>query len=182
MFSNPFKKNKKPAYDVTNLGIMDLNVGFVFDYDLKSWVVEEAYEYDWGGNHFSKEFKVNAGDDVAFLSVEDDGDLNISMTKSIKLRAIEEDVMEEITKNKKAPKTIHFKKETYYLESDSAGYFREAGSNEDSWEELISWEYFNESEDKIVCLTQWDEYNVEASAGAVVSSHQISDILPGSEE
>ena len=122
MFSNPFKKNKKPEYDVTNLSILDLNVGFVFDYDMKSWVVEEAYEYDWGGNHFSKEYKINSGDDVAFLSVEDDGDLNISLTKSIKLRAIEENVLEEVTKNKKAPKTIHFQKESYYLESDSAGY------------------------------------------------------------
>ena len=59
---------------------------------------------------------------------------------------------------------------------------REIGTSEDSWEELISWEYFNEDEDKIVCLTQWDDYNVEASAGAVIEPHQISDILPGARD
>ena len=48
MFSNPFKKKKEPDYDVTNLSLKDLETGFIFDYDMKSWVVEESYEYDWG--------------------------------------------------------------------------------------------------------------------------------------
>lgn len=181
MFNNPFKK-KKPSYDVTNLSVLDLDVGFVFDYDMKSWVVEEAYEYDWGGNHFSKEYKVNSGDEVAFLSVEDDGDLNMSMVKSIKLRAIEEDIAEEIKNHERPPKTIHYQGESYFLENDSAGYFKDMANKKDEWEELISWEYYNESEDKVISLTQWDEYTIDAAAGRVVAGHQISDIIPGASD
>ena len=59
---NLFKKKQEPTYDVTDLKITDLDVGFIFDYDLKSWVVREKYEYDWGGNNFSHEYKVDSGD------------------------------------------------------------------------------------------------------------------------
>ena len=176
---NPFKKKKELAYDVTNLSVNDLDIGFVFDYDMKSWVIEEMYEYDWGNNNFSKEFKVNSGDDVAFLSVEDDGDINMSLMKTIKMRAIEENVLDEITKNKKPPQLIHYEKEVYALENDSAGYFRDCAKKTEDWEELITWEYFNDEEDKIVCFTQWDEHNVDASAGVVVELHQVSEIIPG---
>ncbi|MFK7952286.1 MAG: DUF4178 domain-containing protein [Ekhidna sp.] len=179
MFSNPFKKKKEVEYDVTNLSVRDLNTGFIFDYDMKSWAVEETYEYDWGNNNFSKEYKVNSGDDVAFLSVEDDGNINMSMVKSIKMRTIEEDIADEISKNQKPPKTIHYEKESYFLENDSAGYFRDTTKKTEDWEELITWEYYNETEEKVVCFTQWDEHNIDASAGLVIKEHQISDIIPG---
>ena len=76
---NLFKKKPEVKYDVTNLSVKDLDLGFIFDYDIKSWVVEEVYEYDWGNNNFAKGFKVNSGDEVAFLGVEDDGDVNHMM-------------------------------------------------------------------------------------------------------
>lgn len=177
---NPFKKKKEPEYDVTNLSVKDLNTGFIFDYDMKSWKVDETYEYDWGNNNYSKEYKVNSGDEVAFLSVEDDGDINISIVKAIKLRAIDEDVMEEIGKKKNAPKQIHFEKEVYFLENDAAGYFRDTTKKTEDWEELMTWEYYNKEEDKIVCITQWDEHNIDASAGLVLDLHQVSEIIPGS--
>ena len=174
-----FKKKKEPSYDVTNLSVNDLNTGFVFDYDMKSWVVEESYEYDWGNNNYSKEYKVNSGDEVAFLSVEDDGDINMSMVRSIKLQAIEEAVLEEIRSKDKPPGLLHYNNESYHLENDSAGYFRDCEKKTEDWEELITWEYYSEDEKRILCLTQWDEHNVDASAGLVVLPHQITDIIPG---
>ncbi|MFO7863967.1 MAG: hypothetical protein R6U85_08220 [Salinivirgaceae bacterium] len=41
-------KSKKSDYDVTNMKITDLKKGFVFEYDLKTWLVDEEYKYDWG--------------------------------------------------------------------------------------------------------------------------------------
>ncbi|MEP1096692.1 MAG: DUF4178 domain-containing protein [Cyclobacteriaceae bacterium] len=179
MFNNPFKKKKEPEYDVTNLSIKDLETGFIFDYDMKSWVVEESYEYDWGNNNFSREYKVNSGDEVAFLNVEDDGELNLSMVKAIKIRAVEEDLMDEIVKKKTPPKQIHYQKELYFLENDAAGYFRDSAKKTEDWEELLTWEYYNEEEDKLVCITQWDDHNIDASAGLVLNEHQVSEIIPG---
>lgn len=174
-----FKKKKEPSYDVTNLGIQDLDFDFIFDYDLKSWVVREVYEYDWGNNNFSHEYKVDSGDEVAYLSVEDGSDLTLTLTKSIKIRKIDEDIAQIIAETKKAPSQVHFEGEVFFLSSDSAGYFRDCGKKTEDWEELFSWEYFNENEDKIISITQWDEHTFDSFAGLVLQSHQISNIIPG---
>ena len=175
---NLFKKKKEPEYDVTNLTVKDLNYGFIFDYDMKSWVVKEVYKYDWGGNFFTKEYKIDSGDEVAFLGVEDDAELTISFAKSMKMRKIEEDVFEAITEQKKAPSKIHYKEETFYLDEDSAGYFRDLAEDR-AWEELIAYDYLNEDETKFISLTQWDERTVEAYTGILLKPYQISNIIPG---
>ena len=110
------KKKKVPAYDVTNLSLKDLNVGFIFDYDMKSWVVKEAYKYDWGNNNFTSEYKVDSGDEVAFLHIADEGELEISLSKSIRLSKIDEAIADEIEKNEKPPRKIHFNEKLYFLE------------------------------------------------------------------
>lgn len=180
MFDFFRKKKKEPDYDVTNLSLRDLDFGFVFDYDMKSWVVKEVYEYDWGDNNFTKEYKVDSGDEVAFLSVDDDAELTITITKQIKIRKIEEDLTEEIVKTEKAPGKIHYEGDTYYLDSDSAGYFRDCGKETEDWEELFSWEYYDENEDKIISITQWDERTFDAYAGVFLEPYKFSNILPGS--
>ena len=174
------KKKEEPKYDVTNLTANDLDVGFVFDYDGKSWVIKEAYEYDWGSNNFSKEYKVDAGDEVAFLGVEDAGTIKLSMMKEIKISMIDEDVLGEVKAKNNPPRQLHFDGEVYYQESDSAGYYSEVGADDDDAEELVAFEYFNRTGDKVLSISQWDEYNVDAAAGDVIKLHQLTDILPAS--
>jgi hypothetical protein len=173
-----FKKKKAPAYDVTNLSLKDLNVGFIFDYDMKSWVVKEVYKYDWGNNNFTSEYKVDSGDEVAFLHIADEGELEISFSKSIRLSKIDEAIADEIEKNKKPPRKIHFNEELYFLEEDAAGYFRDFSKETEDWEELISWEYLNDKATNVLSITQWDIRNIEASAGLILKEYQFSNILP----
>ena len=179
MFNFLKKKKEEPEYDVTNLSVRDLNFGFIFDYDMKSWVVKEVAEYDWGNNNFSKEYKVDSGDEVAFLSVEDDAELNISLTKAIKARKIDEDVIKILTDTQKAPDQLHYEGDVYYLSSESAGYFRDCGKKTEDWEELFSWEYYTEDEEKIISITQWDERTFDTYGGIVLESHQLSNFIPG---
>jgi len=178
MFDFFKKKKEKPQYDVTNLSVKDLDVGFIFDYDMKSWVVKEVYGYDWGNNSFTREYKVDSGDEVAFLDVEDDDELSLVMSKPTTLRKIEEDVADKITKKGKPPKKIHFEGDLYYKEEDSAGYFKNVAKESYDWEEFITWDYINENETHVVSITQWDEQTIEASAGLIVKPYQISNIIP----
>ncbi len=174
-----FFKKKTEDYDPTNLSVRDLDVGFVFDYNLKTWVVKEAYAYDWGDNNFSNEFKIDSGDEQAFLSVEEDNELILSLTKPIKIHKIDEDVADEIEKTDKAPRKIRYEGEKFYLDSDSAGYFHDKSKGDDDWEEMIEWEYFNDEEDKVISIIQWDERTFEAAFGKVLKEFEISNILPG---
>ena len=173
-----FKKKKAPAYDVTNLSLKDLNVGFIFDYDMKSWVVKEVYKYDWGNNNFTSEYKVDSGDEVAFLHIADEGELEISLSKSIRLSKIDEAIADEIEKNENPPRKIHFNEELYFLEEDAAGYFRDLSKETEDWEALISWEYLNDEATNVLSITQWDIRNIEASAGLILKEYQFSNIIP----
>ena len=175
-----FKKKKKgPDYDITNLTLHDLDVGFIVDYDMKSWEVKEMYEYDWGNNNFSKEYKLDSGDETGFLGIEDKGEILITFVKPVKIRKIEEDIVEKITKDGKAPSSVHYEGETYYLDSDTAGYFRDCAKETEDWEELVAYEYYTDEENKIISIAQWDERNFEASAGITLEAYHFSNILPG---
>ncbi len=182
MFDFFKKKEKDPAYDVTNLSIRNLDMGFVFDYNMKSWVVKEMWEYDWGDNNFTMEFKVDSGDEVGFLGIEDEGELWITLSKAIRIHKIEEDVVEEIEKKQKPPRKLHYEGDVYFLEDDSAGYCRDASKETENWEEFINWDYYTDDESKVLSITQWDEHNIEAHAGHVLKEHEFSNFLPGQNE
>ena len=173
-----FKKKKEVSYDVTNLGLKDLDFDFIFDYDLKSWIIKEVYEYDWGNNNFSKEYKVDSGDEVAYLNIEHSSEVIITLLKSLKIRQIEEDIVCMLTDAKKAPHQLHCNNVAYYLASESAGYFRDCGKKTEDWEELFSWEYYDENEEKIISITRWDEHTFDSFAGVALQSHQVSNIIP----
>jgi hypothetical protein len=173
------KKKKEPGYDVTNMQITDLAEGFIFEYNLKSWVVKEVYQYDWGKNIFTKEYMIDAGDEKAYLSVAQEGELELSVTKSIKIQKLGDGLRENISKTKRAPETIDYEGVTYYLDEDSAGYFNDMTKGTDDWEELVSYDYLDEEETRCLSITQWDERNFDAAAGVVIKEYEISNIVPG---
>jgi len=174
---NFFKKKKEPDYDPLDVRVNDLRQGFIFDYDLKSWEVLEEYTYDWGDNYFSKEYKISSGAEIMFLSVEEDDMLELSLQKKIKLSNLGGDIEGEIIKNRIPPKMIVYKGVDFYRDSESPGYFKEENSEKD-WIELISWSYFNEEEDRILTIEQWDDREFEASYGKVIKEYEISGITP----
>jgi len=180
LFDRFKKKEEAPKYDVTNLKVTDLDEGFIFDYNMKSWQVKEVYEYDWGNNDFSYEYMVDAGDEVAYLSVEEDGEVSLTMTKPVKILKLDEDIVDDMIKDKKPPKKLFWEGEKYLLDKDSAGYFCNKSKETEDWAEFISWEYYNEEEDKIISVTQWGEQEFDAATGVVVKEFEISNIVPAS--
>ncbi len=172
------KKEEPPKYDVTNMKVTDLDEGFVFEYNLKSWVVKEVYKYDWGKNNFTKEYLIDAGDEKAYLSVAEEGELYLTVTKDIKIQKLGNGLRENISRTNKAPEQLAYEGETYYLDEDSAGYFNDITKGTGYWEELVSFDYLNEEEDKCLSITQWDERNFDASAGLVIKEFEISNITP----
>ncbi|MEM9857706.1 MAG: DUF4178 domain-containing protein [Bacteroidota bacterium] len=173
------KKEKEPEYDVTNLKVSDLDHGFILEYDLKTWEVKEVYEYDWGNNNFSQEFMLDSGDEVIYLGVEDKGELHLSAMKNIKIRKLGDDIIDKTIKKKRPPKNLEYDGVSYHLHTDNAGYFNDKTKGTDDWEELISWEYYDDEETNILSITQWGERDFEAAVGKVVKEYQISNIIPG---
>lgn len=174
-----FFKKKTPDYDVTNMSVHDLNVGFIFEYDLETWEIKEAYEYDWGANCFSREYKVTNGKDTKYLSVEEEDDLEMCWMEKIKLVNIDEQLQETLISEQKPPKKIQVNNIDFFYEEVSTGYFQNGlKRDENSWEEYRCWDFEDKSGDHILSIEQWDDEVFEASVGKTVKAFEISNILP----
>lgn len=176
-FSNIFggKKEEPNPFGRTPL---DLDQGFIFEYDMQSWEVLAVYEYDWGNEDFSKEFKVSDGTNTYYLHVEEDDEIELIWSEKIPLKAIEGRIAQQIEENERPPETIVHEGKTFYLDEESAGYFHEKGDNEDAWTEFMVWDYYDKKEEQTISIEQWGPRSFEASHGKVLQNHEISDILP----
>ena len=171
-------KKEEPHYDPTNISIRDLQKGFIFEYDLKTWVVNEVYEYDWGDNYFSREFKIDSGEEVSYLHMEEDDELELSITQKVKVLTIDENLPEYINDHQKPPKTLTYKGIKFYLDSENPGYFRSISDESKDWIEMISWEYYDEEDKHLISIEQWGEREFDAAYGVTVEEYEFSNILP----
>lgn len=170
------KKEDERHYDPTNITIRDLGKGYIFEYAIESWTVSALFEYDWGDNHFTREFVIKNGTTEKFLHIEDDGGLVVTLSEKVKLRKLGEEVCDFMESNQKPPKKIVFEDIKYYLDEKSPGYSKEIDA--DNWDELISYNYLDEEEEKILTIEQYDEEEFEVTKGIIINELSISNILP----
>lgn len=172
------KKEETPNYDVTNLSVRDLGTGFVFDYDLEQWVVKASYEYDWGGGFISREFLIDNGSEQRYLSVDEEDELELTLSQKMKLSKIGRDLPNLIAKDGHPPSSLAYEGRQYVLEEESPGYFRDLGREEEGWTEFLSWEYWDEEEEHVLTIEQWEERSFEAAIGKAVEPFEITNITP----
>jgi hypothetical protein len=175
-------KKKESHYDSTNIRVHDLDVGFIFDYDLSTWEVKALYEYDWGDNFFTREYKIFNGSETIFLSIEEDDELLISVSNKMKVRQLGESLFDNLMAYQKVPPKITFEGREYFLEKESPGYFRDVASGDDNWTEFISWDYEDKEGEYLICIEQWGEKEFEASNGKYIDEFEISNILPAEDK
>ncbi len=175
-----FKKSSNDDnYDPMDMRVTDLRKGYIFDYDLKTWMVTGEYEYDWGDEYFTREYKIESGDDVCFLHVEEDDQVELTITKRVKMRSIDENLPEYILENEDPPNKLEYKGITYLKDERNPGYYRDVDAGEDDWSEFITWDYYDDDDKHVLSIEQWGEQEFEASAGKVVQEFEISNIIPG---
>ena len=177
-----FKKKGGSHYDPTNIKISDLQEGFVLEYDLKTWVVKEVYEYDWGDSYFTREYKLDSGDEVVYLHSEYDDELFLTVTKKVKILSIDEDLPDHIVEHERPPKKITYNGKIFYMDSESPGYFKNLSDQSKDWIEMISWDYYDDEDKEVINIEQWGEREFDAAYGKVVKEFEFSNILPGSKE
>ena len=172
------KKEEEPHYDPTDIKITDLEQGYLLDYDLETWTVKKMSEYDWGDNHFSREFLIESGGKTRYLTIDEEDTLEICLYEKIKYRKLGSFVKSHFEEHNKFPEEITYDSVTYYFDEESPGYYRDVDT--ETWEELISFDFSNDDEDKFLNIEQWDENDFEASIGIKLKSFEISNILPAS--
>lgn len=170
------KKEEERHFDPTNITIRDLGKGYIFEYATETWTVTALFEYDWGDNFFTREFVIKNGATEKFLHIEDDGGLIVTLSEKVKLRKLGEEVCDHIDNKGKPPKKIIFEGVKYFLDEKSPGYCKEIDA--ENWEELISYDYLDEEEEKTLCIEQYGDQEFEVSKGIIINERAVSNILP----
>ena len=178
MFNKLFNRKKEPADDPLNITVRDLHLGYILEYDLRTWEITAEYEYDWGDENFSKEYRLSDGKETRYLSVEENDQLELTWSRKIKLAQIQSDLARTIENDGRPPDTLVFEGRTYYFDEESPGYFNDLGEKNEAWEEFIVWDYYDEEDQYCLSIERWDERSFDASVGKVLAGHEISNILP----
>jgi hypothetical protein len=181
ILKNLFGKKKEKGPDpLTNLTLENLRPGCFVDYDMKTWQVSAYHYYDWGSGDLSYEWQLQTHDETIYLerSVDDEDDWSIS--RKIPFARVGAGIKQHIIEHEDPPEEIAFEGTTYYLEETSGGQFYKdaAGPGQD----LLSWEYEDDSGKKYMTIEQWGESDFEASIGEGVEEYQFTNILPAKSE
>ncbi|MBI1182920.1 DUF4178 domain-containing protein [bacterium] len=163
-------------YDSTRIRVTDLALGFLFDYDLQTWEVTEEYEYDWGNSFYTKEYKIDSGNETAFLSVEVDDEVEISIWRKVNVLGIDRNLPSFIMQHDEPPREVSLGGVTYARQEEALGYWRNTRSS--NWQKFINWDYKDHSGQKLLSIERWDEEEFEAATGKVLREFEISNILP----
>lgn len=178
-----FKKKDEQKPSRGNVTVRNLQEGDFIDYYLKSWQVKELYEYDWGNNFYSIEYKLDSGDEIRYLSVEEDDQLILMICEKVNPIAIDKNLKEHIIENDVPMKRLEYKGVTYYLSRESLGYCRDWADDpddEDNWSKLVTWEFLDETEKKFISVERWGEYEIDAAVGTIIQEYEITNIIPTS--
>lgn len=170
-----FKKKKEEQVYSADLKISDLKKGDMIDYFMKSWSVEEVTEYDWGNNIFSREYKLNAGDDIIYVELDEEEDDLVSISRDEKLSKIDKTLKTQIIENDTPPKVLTYKNKKYIFSEENIGECYEVGSDDVS--QLVNWTFADEDEELFISIDRWDETDIEASVGEYAKIIEFSNII-----
>ncbi|MCS7004684.1 MAG: DUF4178 domain-containing protein [Cytophagales bacterium] len=178
-----FKKKKSEEqeselhYDPSDIQIEDLRKGYLVDFDLQTWHVVEEYEYDWGNERFSYEFKLANEFDACYLSLDEErGEIIPVVCRPVLFSELDATIEETLRTTQKPPSTISYKGILYKRQTEKIGYFRNIDST--NWFEYIVWEFVDDTRKNRFYIEQWDEESFDAFVGVVKEKHAFTNILP----
>ena len=169
------KKEQDSAPDpLADLVLGKLRVGYLVDYDLKTWEVTGYCRYDFDGDRV-EEWEITAGGrEKRYLELADE---RWSLAEKIVIGVIDGDVRSQILREEDPPSRIVHKGTQYYLDNSSAGYMFPNG--EGKGVEVIRWEFLDEDEERFLGIERWSETELGAATGFFVEDYQFTNILPG---
>ena len=105
-FKNKKKELQKEEFRLEDLVLSKLKVGFLVDYDLKTYRVSACNKYQWNEGGVSDEWELTSGSESFFLErSEEDGDVEWSFCHKLPISKLEGDIADEIERNEEKGKS-----------------------------------------------------------------------------
>ena len=160
---------------LADLVLEKLKVGYLVDYDLRTWRVTGYSRYRFSGMSDIEEWELTADGEQRYLERAGDA---WSLSYRIAIGDIAGDVRRHILDHEDPPADHRLPGRRVpsrrLLRGPPAAGRRGAG------EPVIRWEFMDESETGFVGIEQWGETEFTAAAGSAVEDYQFTHILPGS--
>ncbi len=160
---------------LADLVLGKLQVGYLVDYDLRTWRVTGYSRYRFSGMNDIEEWELTADGEQRYLERAGEA---WSLSQTIAIGDIAGDVRQHIRDHEDPPESIVYRGAAYRLDASYAGHLLPAGDG--AGRPVIRWEFVDESETGFVGVEQWGETEFSAAAGSVVEEYQFTHILPGS--
>ena len=146
--------------------IFDMQIGDIVQYLGRDWVVEGKLIYQERGFSWL-EYMLQDGDDIRWLSVEEDDWVTVSLLAPVA----------NLEVNETPPQELNYKGATYRCtESGSAQMRREGNPRRPNLERCRYFDYKG-PENKVLSIEDWDG-DIEITAGNIIAPKSLT-ILPG---
>lgn len=174
----PKARKLKINYDPANLSVENLQVGYLLDYDYKTWRVASEQQFDWENGTSEKGFCLVSDLDRRNIYLrKESGHLEVIETKDISIHAIDSNLEKELMASIRPLNVVTYNGLPYYRENGRTGWSFHL-PQEDNGKKIKVWEYMNEQRDRVIRLEQYGENQFHTSIGSVVSFLKFSEILP----
>lgn len=175
-FRRPKPEDSEPSFDpLADLVLEKLKVGYLLDYDLRTWKVTDHTHYRFNDGRRAEEWELTEGREKIFLErATGDGEF-WSLSKSLPIGALG-NTRSHLLEHEDPPDQIEHEGVTYFLDGSVGG---EMTSRDGSRYEVIVWELVDQDEEKFLSIQQWSETEVTAAIGHFVEDYQFTNILPG---
>jgi len=170
------KKKTEGTHSLSELTLPNLGVGYFLDYDMKTWCVEARNHYEWGPDERSYEWQLVCHDETIYLERETDDEDHWSVSRKISIGKLGVDIKTHIIENEDPPDEIVFESTAFHLDEMGGGSFYRGGAG--SGQELLKWDYVDDTGKQYLSIEQWGDADFEASIGHPVEEYQFDNILP----
>ena len=169
------RKEKDRELDpIADLVLGKLKIGYLVDYDLKTWEVTGYCRYKFDGN-IVEEWEITAGGrEQRYLELADG---RWSLAAKVVIGAIDGDIRSHILREEDPPSRIVYKGKHYSLDTSYAGYMFPDGEGDGV--EVLRWEFLDEDEASFLGIERWSETEFGAAIGFFVEDYEFTSILPG---
>ena len=166
--------NKDTTDTKIDFDIPDLKKGYIFDYDMSSWEVEDVVVYTWDNGVKDLEFNIFNGKDKMYLNYEKAGS-QVSIFWEAKLNDVWAEARNNIRKKVDiSEREFKYKGNTYYFAGEGSA---KVSSSTETFH-MQNWLFQTDSDDSLVSINKYEDNSMEVYVGKKLKLHEISNILP----